>query len=186
MKNDFEIQIRSQPKITVTFYRQAYKKMKRLVHNFNTEIRWQGTVDRVSDTEFVVKDIMVYPQTVTGRTVKINPEKYGEWLCSLPDEIFSKLRFQGHSHVNMSPTPSGVDHRQMEDTYKTLQGDDFYIHIIVNKSNRYWIQIYDNKSKTIFRNREIEIVVEDENILDFVEEAKKNLEVYHYEFKQEP
>jgi hypothetical protein len=134
----------------IAFTETAKQKIDALVDQCDSEIGWHGIVER-KDNKFLIKDILVYPQTVTGATVTVDDEEYSlNWLQKLDDETFNALRMQGHSHVNMPTSPSGTD----MDTYKkildTLSDDDYYIFMIVNKRGTLWINIYDNKNNVIF------------------------------------
>lgn len=180
MKTDFKPKtidlITSKPKQKVFFYIDAFRKMKRLVKYYDKEVRWRGVAYRKGDNAFLIKDILVYPQQITSRSVTVDPVKYGEWFMSLPDEEYEHLRFQGHSHVNMPSFPSGIDQQQMNDAYETLRGDDFFIHIILNKENKYWIQIYDKKTNIYYKNKDIEVIVEHPTILSFLDNNKEKIE----------
>ena len=75
--------------------------------------KWQhGTVLRTENSksdsnEFIVEDIFVYPQEVTGSTVTTDQEAYSKWLYELDDDIFNNLRMQSHSHCNMGVSVYG-------------------------------------------------------------------------------
>ena len=109
---------------------EAYKKIVALVTEFTDEVGWHGSVSRTGDNEFVIEDIFVYPQEVTGSTVNTDQFKYTEWLYGLDDETFNKIRMQGHSHVNMGVSPSGVDDKHRQQILNQLEPDMFYIFMI--------------------------------------------------------
>lgn len=158
----------------VRFTVPAYMKMRALVTEFSSEIAWHGTVDRVSEDEFIVKDILVYPQEVTGSTVNTDQEEYQNWLYSLEDDEFNSLRFQGHSHVSMSVSPSGVDSTHQSEIVEQLGDDDYYIFMITNKRDEYWVCIYDMLTNCVYSTDEIELAVEDTGLYTqgFVDNAK--------------
>ena len=54
----------------------------------------------------------------------------------------------GHSHVNMSTSPSGQDDKQME--VFADSNDDFFIRIITNKQGNLRLDIYDFESGIIY------------------------------------
>lgn len=151
----------------------AWSKMYALVHGFTTEVEWHGTVERLSESQFLVKDILTFPHEVTGATVTSNQKEYEEWQDSLDDETFNALRFHGHSHVNMGVTPSGTD---MEYRRKVLnnfcvptdEDDFFYIFLITNKKGNLSAEIYDLKNNALYGTDEIEIDVQDPDD-DFVD-----------------
>lgn len=105
------------------------------------EVGWRGTVERLPDDEFYIKDIYLYPQTVSAATVKATAEELAEWEQTLDDETYNTTRFHGHSHVNFGPDPSGTDKRDREETVSHLQIGDYYIFLIINKSLDYTCDI---------------------------------------------
>lgn len=162
-------------KATVCISLKAYHKMFALVTNFSSEVAWHGVCkrDENSDNVFHITDILVYPQIVTGSTVNTDQKAYEEWLFGLDDEVFNNLRFQGHSHVNFSTTPSSVDKDNQDKLLTQLRGDMFYVFMIVNKRCEVHTEIYDLKTNTAYDTRDIETVIEGfENTADFIAEAE--------------
>ena len=96
---------------TVYITAEAFIKMRTLVDNTDTEIGWYGVVKKYPGLQetYVIEDIIVYPQRVTGATCEQDDNKMFEFEMSLTDEQVNNKRFQGHSHVNMGITPSGDD-----------------------------------------------------------------------------
>ena len=80
---------------TVWLTMEAYHKIVTLVTEFANEVGWHGTVQRVSDNEFIIQDIFVYPQEVTASTVNTDQEAYTQWLYELGDDVFNNIRMQG-------------------------------------------------------------------------------------------
>ena len=105
----------------------AYWKLKTLVDQCSTELGWHGTVQRLENNIFIIEDIYVYPQTVTGTTVTADTEEYAKWKMTLSDEQYNSLRYFGHSHVNMGCFASGTDLTLQQDYLKTLPDKEFYI-----------------------------------------------------------
>lgn len=164
-------------KATLTFTERAYIKMLALVRNFDSEVAWHGTAarsDNPDDDEYIVSDIFVYPQEVGSANV-IDQGEYYKWLYSDEmEEAFDDIRMQGHSHVNMGTTPSGVDNTMYEQILSMTRDDDFYIFIIWNKRNEKTIKIYDMKKNVMFENNDVTIKVVDDGIgvQKFLENAK--------------
>lgn len=156
----------------------AWNKMKSLIKSFSTEVAWHGIAERLGDEsndEYIIRDIFVYPQVVTGAHVDTDQAEYENWLEALPDEQFNRLRMQGHSHVNMSVTPSGVDAQNQGNILNTLRDDDFYIFMIWNKKGDSHIEIYDYKKNVLFEEKDISTGLYDPNRTDisaFVAGAK--------------
>ena len=64
----------AEPEIYIT--PDAYIKMRKLVDDNTTEIGWYGTVTQMPGLNaFVIDDILVYPQTVTGTTCEQDDDR---------------------------------------------------------------------------------------------------------------
>jgi len=122
--------------VTVWITPEAYNKMYALVTEFEDEVAWHGTVTRDGKNEFTIEDVLIYPQEVTGSTVITDQKAYAEWLYEFDSETFNKIRMQGHSHVNMGVTPSGVDNTHRQGILDQLEEGMFYIFMIWNKALR--------------------------------------------------
>lgn len=148
-----------QRKATLYFTELAYLKMLTLVREFDKEVAWHGIAKR-HDTEedaYVISDILVYPQEVTGATVNTDQEKYQMWLMSHEDDVFNNIRMQGHSHVNMGTTPSTVDTSLYERLLDQLDDSMFYIFLIWNKRNEKTIKIYDLAKNVLFETADVTV-----------------------------
>lgn len=135
----------------------AYRKMYALVDNFDTEIAWHCLARRDDKGKYTITDVIVYPQVVTGATVNTDQEKYQMWLFELPDEVFPLVRCQGHSHVNMSTSPSGTDTNYYDQIVETLGEEDFFIFMILNKRRDMFVNIYDKKYNIMYESKDITI-----------------------------
>lgn len=164
-------------KPTVQFTPEAYLKMYTLVQNTSDEIGWHGIVTK-HNSLYIITDILVYPQITTASTVTGDDDKYPEWLVKLPDEIFNKIRFQGHSHVHMATNPSGVDSNFYDAILQSLETGDYYIFCIMNKKNDLNIWLYDFNQNIIFEKEDITVQIRmgKTNTLDSW--LKKNKEEY--------
>ena len=161
-------------KVNVIFEPDAYMKMLTLINTFSDEVAWHGVVEREDDKTFVIKDILVYPQEVTGSTVTTDQERYQKWLMYLEDDVFNNLRMQGHSHVNMGVTPSGVDTNFYDSILTQLPEDAYYIFMIYNKKMDYTVKVYDMRTNTLYENKDVEISVRG-SFGDFIKDAKEKV-----------
>lgn len=166
-----------QRKATLYFTEMAYAKMLKLVQGFDKEVAWHGLAKRGDDEtkdEYVIYDILVYPQEVTGATVNTDQEKYQMWLMEQEDDVFNNIRMQGHSHVNMGTTPSSVDTSLYERVLDQLEDDMFYIFLIWNKRNEKTIKIYDMAKNILFETSDVAVSVLDDGtgLEAFMREAK--------------
>ena len=166
----------------ICFTPTAWAKMTTLVARYNTEVQWHGLVRRISEFEFEVYDIIVPPHEVTGTTVVSDYKPYSEWLNSLDDETFTSVKFHGHSHVNMSVSPSGTDEKYRLDLVtqlpKPVNGMDvFYIFFIINKSHEWSAEIYDFTNNALYATSDIAIDTifdkEGHGLEEYIAEAKK-------------
>lgn len=137
----------------------AWEKQRLLVDHFDKEIAWHGIAHRAGEDEYVIEDIRVYPQTVTGVTVETDQEEYEAWLDQIPDDDFNSLRMQGHSHVNMGVTPSGTDLALYEKMLAQLRSADFYIFVIWNKKGDKMVKIYDLEKNVLFETADVDVSV---------------------------
>jgi len=170
-------------KAILVFSQKAWIKMYALINNFQSEVEWHGTVERINASSFKISDILIFPHTATGATVTSNQQEYEAWLDSLDDDTFNALRFHGHSHVDMGVTPSSVDETYRNKVLNNFgtpndQTDLFYIFLIANKKGAISAEIYDLQNNALYDTEEIVIDVEsddDETLRDFVIEAKETV-----------
>lgn len=141
-------------KIKIYCLPTAWCKMMTLVQKTSTEIAWHMLIEKTSKTSYVISDVLVYPQTVTGATVNTDDTKYALWVNDLPDDEFNKMRGQGHSHVNMDVSPSGVDTGYYEDLLNTMS-KGFYLFMILNKKENMFIQLVDLDANIIYETNDI-------------------------------
>ena len=166
---DLNSKVDLKDKIIVNVTPEAWLKMWALVQTESKEIGWHGLVNRVNDRCFIITDIMMYPQVTSSVTVETDDVAYGNWLHqNISDEDFEHLRLHGHSHVNMSTRPSGVDTTWYNQILQGLEQNDFYIFMILNKREDYFIEIYDLATNTIYEKDDIKlnVIMNDGNYLD--------------------
>lgn len=142
----------------------AYAKMKLLVHEHAKEIGWYGTVEAHPNNQYIINDIIVYPQHVSGATCEQDETKMFDFEMSLTTEQVNARRFQGHSHVNMGVTPSGVD----ETFYSRLmqQVNDYFMIAIINKSGSIYTRFYDVEHNIVYTDVPIWVIDESGVCLD--------------------
>ena len=156
---------------------EAYKKILALVTEFSDEVGWHGAVSRSGENEFIIEDIFVYPQEVTGSTVNTDQEAYTRWLYELDDDTFNKIRMQGHSHVNMSVSPSGVDDRHRQKILDQLEPDMFYIFMVWNKRLEIHTLIYDMERNILYEDKDITVkLLGGEEMDDFLSDARDKVQ----------
>lgn len=178
VKFDFDF-AKVEEKAVLYFTETAWMKMQYLIAVFGSECAWHGVVERHGEdkSEFIVKDILVYPQQVTGATVTTDQKEYEDWMNDLDDDTFDALKFHGHSHVNMGVTPSGVDNDHQRGIVSQLNDSQFYIFGIFNKSGNRWLKIFDMKRNIAFEKDDIEvkILMDGSRCFDLMEDADKKI-----------
>ena len=147
-----------EPKVYITA--EAYVKLRKLVDDTTTEIGWYGTVTKMPGFEsvFVIDDILVYPQTVTGATCVQDDDRVFEFELNLSTDQVNRKRFHGHSHVNMGVTPSGVDEQFYQDIL--TQVDDYFIVMITNKSGAYYTRFYDMQNNILYTGIPVQVILD--------------------------
>lgn len=168
----------------------AYSKTVALVTEFSDEVAWHGLAIRSARNEFLIEDIFVYPQEVTGSTVSTDQAGYSKWLYEFDDETFNKIRMQGHSHVSMGVSPSGVDSGHREKILDQLDGDMLYIFMIWNKRLETHTLIYDMENNILYEDSDITVrIAGDDSLEAFLADAKAKVQqrktVYHVKTKGE-
>ena len=118
----------------------ARAKMEMYCELCEKEIGWLGFVKKLEGIGFMITDVMLLKQEVHATTTEIDPQALLEFWGQTPPEKQSEIKVWGHSHVNMSPSPSGQDDSQM-DYFK--DGNDWFIRLITNKKGDMNITIYD-------------------------------------------
>jgi len=163
-------------KTTLYYTANAWVKMVAIVQEFTDEVAWHGLAKRSDDPEgYIIYDILVYPQEVSGASVVTDQEKYQTWLYSHPDEVFNNIRAQGHSHVNMGCTPSTTDITHQGKILEQLDDTMFYVFTIVNKKYEINTKIYDLAKNVLYESKDITVRIFDEGIgiTEFITQSKE-------------
>lgn len=160
---------------TLYYTDKAWMKEKYLVYSNEKEIAWHGVVRRGEEPfTYVVEDILLFKQEVSGTTVTTDQKEYEEFLLGLDDDTFNALKYHGHSHVNMGVTPSTTDTSMYESFIRQLGPEQFYIFTINNKKGARTVLIYDMKYNIIFNEGDVDIKVyaDDDSFFVFAQKAK--------------
>jgi hypothetical protein len=130
-----------QPKV---FYTQkAWAKIQYLIQQAKGEVGWVGLVDR-KGYDFLITEVWVPKQIVTGTTTKIDAQAINAIVTDLimQDRYNDNLLYWGHSHVNMSCSPSVVDEEQIQDYVELMSDTGLYIRGIYNKKGESKVDVY--------------------------------------------
>ena len=170
---------------SIVFSPVAFAKMTMLVQNFTSEVAWHGVAlrDEKEKAKFYITDILVYPQVVTGSTVNTDQEAYQTWLYTHEDDVFNNIRMQGHSHVDFSTNPSGVDTTHQEKILSQIDDDMFYIFMIWNKKFERHIKIFDMANNTLYEPDDIDIYIGEDgcDLEAFIKDAKSIVKTKTYQ-----
>ena len=171
---------KTEDKATVWFTNEAWLKMCALIDAVgDKEVGWHAVVKRNDDIpghNYMVSDILVYPQEVGAATVNTDQEAYQNWLNAFEDDVFNNIRGHFHSHVNFSPSPSSTDDAHVESLVKQLSGDMFYLFMIWNKKHEYTCRLYDLRENLYFENKDVEVkTVDVAGVAEFIADAKTKI-----------
>lgn len=161
------------PKIYITA--MAFCKMQTLIQKCDKEIAWHGLV-RHSGRNYTIYDILVYPQTVTAATATSIDDDYPIWISKLEDKEINNMRMQGHSHVNMGVTPSGVDEQYYRDLLAHVT--DYYIVMVLNKRNDATVRLYDVANNVLYEDLSYELILDGRPATSWYDSAAENVHTH--------
>jgi hypothetical protein len=135
---------------TVFYDVLVLEQIKHIVEKCPKEVGWWGLVEVMNDGNYLITDIYVPKQTVSGSETDISPEAMGELAMQIINEGKdpAKLYYWGHSHVNMGVNPSGQDEAQVK---AYLVDCPIFIREIRNKSNNIKVDVYDVAKNVVFQ-----------------------------------
>jgi len=136
---------------------EVYNDMRSIVGICPEEVSWLGTVhtsdtmEGLKENQYYIERVFLLEQQVSAATTSMLQEGLSELCMKLMDGVhpsidqdlpeaercaigldwYNRLKFWGHSHVNMGVSPSGQDDTQMEDFDEN--GNSFFIRGIFNK-----------------------------------------------------
>lgn len=142
----------------------AIDKMLEYIDQSNLEIGWLGSAERVNDA-YQITDVFLFKQEVHATTTEITTEGLSEFAMELMQqengvEIWNNMRVWGHSHVNMSTSPSSQDDKQMDLFLEN--SNDFFIRIIANKKEEFRIDIWDFAVGVIYESVPYDVIYPNE------------------------
>lgn len=156
----------------IHFSTKAWNRARALVNMCDKEIAWHGFVQR-QGLMFMITDVVVPPQVVTGTSVESDSSKWAEWSAHLTDEQFNSMRCHMHSHVNMGVFSSGVDDDYQKDMVTKNGNLDYYIFLIFNKRGDIFARVYDVENNIMYDDSDVDIVRQNDKANDW---AAKQIE----------
>lgn len=135
---------------TVFYTDEAWESLWYIINKSKKEVGWLGLVDIFDDGDYLITDIYIPPQEVDAANTDIAPEAMATLAMQIIDEGKdpSKLRYWGHSHVNMGVSPSHTDEKQVDEYLETA---DMFIRGIYNKRGESKVDVYDKNKNYIFQ-----------------------------------
>lgn len=178
LKIKFEKDMTEAPsqKLRIVFTPSAYLKSQELVKMFPGEVGWHGLMRKLTDNAYLVYDILVMPQVVSGARA-IDNTQTNDWYDKHED-VMDDMRFQAHSHVDFATTPSPTDTNNQRNMVKNMASfGGFALFQIWNKKGDINSFFYDIDNNLLYDRKDIEIIVQTDGEYDtlqsFVDEAKK-------------
>ena len=168
-----DIKVEEKAKVILTS--KAWMKTKLLVDKFSSEVGWYYVADRGENAnEFILIDVYVFPQEVTGSTVRMDIGETQKWSFEIPDDIYMRFRGHGHSHNSMGTTPSKQDEDTRVATIATQPDDGFYVFAIWNKKYEVNLTVLDLASNIQYESKDCELEVQDDDgYLKLADDAEK-------------
>jgi hypothetical protein len=116
-----------------------------LVDESPIEIGWMGMIKKLPRGNFLIEKIILPEQTCSSIETSLDPDSIGKLANSLlrqknGTEEYAKLRFWGHSHVEMDIDPSPADNDQIEQFRKN--GCDYFIRGILNRKGQMQFSVF--------------------------------------------
>ena len=143
------------PKVLIEL--NALLKMKAFIDAATEEIAWLGLVEQ-NENVYTIKDVKLVKQKTTATTAEIDEEGLQEFaeelIASGKEDELGNIRMWGHSHVEMSVTPSGQDDSTFKEYYQKCP---YFIRLIGNKKGEMRIDIALTAEKAEFDNVQYEI-----------------------------
>lgn len=133
----------------------AANKMYLIVDNCDEEVGWLGTADQIGPNTFKIDDIFLLRQNVHSTTTEIDPEAINEFYHETlgkegGQDLCNRIRFWGHSHVDMPTSPSSQDDNQMEEFRES--NNPWFIRGILNKHGKIEFSLYLYELEMIVRD----------------------------------
>lgn len=136
------------PRIYITPNAMAY--IQEFVNLSQTEVSWLGTISEIEEG-YLIEKVSLIDQTVNGVTCEFAPDALSAFMTTFIKEHgideYNKVRFWGHSHVNMAVSPSAQDASQI----MQWKEQDYYIMGIFNKKGEIYLAFYDFKNNTVYK-----------------------------------
>lgn len=129
---------------TVLYTEKAWAKIQYLVKQAVGEVGWIGLVDKRADGNYIITDVFVPKQLVTGTTTNIDAQAINKLITDLiTSGVYNdNMLYWGHSHVHMQCSPSTTDEEQVQEYIESMEDTGYYIRGIYNKRGESKVDVY--------------------------------------------
>ncbi len=108
------------------------------------EVSWLGTVRELGESSYLIEEVFLFKQEVTGVSTEIDQDDLGRFfndLLAQPNgqEKAASILFWGHVHPGSFTSPSGVDEAQM----RVFSHSPWFIMGIFTRSGRAEFTFFD-------------------------------------------
>ena len=134
----------------VYYTTEAWHTIQYLVHKCSAEVGWVGLVEKYGDNDYLITDIFVPEQEVSGVTTEIEDDAMTKLTLHLIDQGLDpgQLIYWGHSHVNMGVGPSGQDERQLAEY---IEHCPVFIRGIYNKKGEAKVDVFHRDEQVVYQ-----------------------------------
>lgn len=167
----------------VMYTTEAWQTIRYIVAQCSAEVGWLGLVEYYeAENVYLITDIFVPPQEVTGATTEIESDAMAELANQLLDQNIDtgKLYYWGHSHVNMGVSPSTQDERQLDEY---LEHCPVFIRGIYNKKGDAKVDVFNTAESVVFQcvdNYPVHDVMPDALVASLKQTLTKNVTERRY------
>lgn len=139
----------STPAPRVFYTAEVYDLIQFLVAHCEKEVGWLGMVETIGN-DYLISAIYVPEQTVHGAETDIDADAMAALAMEILDanEDPGKLFYWGHSHVNMSVSPSGQDEQQVDEY---LANCPRFIRGIYNKRGESKVDVFHRDESVVWQ-----------------------------------
>lgn len=143
---------------------EAMQKMQAFTRICDNEIGWLGDVTPLGNMCYLITDVFLAEQTVSGATCNLTDNGlhllYEERL--MRNEDISNMKMWGHSHASMAAFASGQDDTELKRFTESAEG--FFIRLIMNKKDEFHITFVDTDRQIQWTD--LPITIWTENVID--------------------
>lgn len=135
---------------TILISHEAFRDIKFILESCpEHEIGWLGTVLKLSDEEYLIKDIFIFEQEAGPGHCDLDAKEIGKFCYELIQkdeknkEIVPTLLFWGHVHPGNFSEPSSQDDNQMT----AFSDNPYFIRGIFTREGKWTFTFFDYENK---------------------------------------